>query len=85
MTRHEAIAAGLLETRQRIARACADSGRSPDDVTLVVVTKTFPVSDIQILSDLGLSHVAENRAQELRTKASELSDLDLTWHFIGQI
>ena len=78
------IATALDATRERIARACSAAGRT-DDVTLVVVTKTFPVSDIAILADLGVQHVAENRAQEGKAKAEELADRALTWHFIGQL
>lgn len=85
MTRKDEIAAGLHATEQRIAAACAASGRAASEVTLVVVTKTFPASDVAILADLGVRHVAENRAQELRTKATELAHLSLTWHFIGQL
>jgi pyridoxal phosphate enzyme (YggS family) len=85
MTRKDDIAAGLHATQQRITEACAAVGRAADDVTLVVVTKTFPASDIRLLAELGVRDVAENRAQELRAKASELGDLPLTWHFIGQL
>jgi pyridoxal phosphate enzyme (YggS family) len=81
--RRAEIAAGLAETQQRIARACAAADRPL--ATLVVVTKTFPASDIRILHELGVRDVAENRDQEAQTKVSELADLDLTWHCIGQI
>ena len=81
--RRAEIAAGLLETQQRIARACAAADRPL--AKLVVVTKTFPASDIRILHELGVRDVAENRDQEARAKAEELMDLELTWHCIGQI
>lgn len=82
--RRSELAAGLSTTRDRISRACAAAGRS-DDVTLVVVTKTFPASDVEILADLGVQHVAENRAQEGMGKADALAGRHLTWHFIGQL
>jgi PLP dependent protein len=82
--RRTELAAGLQATRQRIAQACAAAGRD-DDVTLVVVTKTFPASDVEILADLGVQHVAENRAQEGMAKADALTERNLTWHFIGQL
>lgn len=85
MSRSEGIAEGLAETQERIASACHAADRSAEEVTLVVVTKTFPASDVRILADLGVRHVAENRAQELRAKATELADVPLTWHFIGQL
>lgn len=78
------IAAGLESTRERIAAACAAAGRA-NDVTLVVVTKTFPASDVAILADLGVQHVAENRAQEGKAKCQALADRGLIWHFIGRL
>ncbi|RYP83334.1 YggS family pyridoxal phosphate-dependent enzyme [Nocardioides guangzhouensis] len=81
--RRAEVAAGLDAVRRRIAAACADSGRDPDEVTLVVVTKFFPASDVRILADLGVTDVGENRHQEAEAKAAECRDLGLTWHFIG--
>jgi pyridoxal phosphate enzyme (YggS family) len=82
-TRRQEIARRLDEVRARIARACQDAGRSPEEVTLVVVTKFFPASDVRHLADLGVHHVAENRHQEGAAKRDECSDLGLTWHFVG--
>ena len=83
MSRAEEIRDGLGAVRERIDRACADAGRDPAEVTLVVVTKFFPASDVRVLADLGVVHVGENRHQEAVEKAAECADLDLTWHFIG--
>jgi pyridoxal phosphate enzyme (YggS family) len=83
VSRRDEIAANLETVRARIAGACADAGRDPDDVRLVVVTKYFPASDVRLLADLGVSDVGENRHQEAQAKAAECSDLGLTWHFIG--
>ncbi len=82
--RRSQLAHGLQATKERIARACSAAGR-PNDVTLVVVTKTFPASDVAMLADLGVQHVAENRAQEGQAKAEALADRGLIWHFIGQL
>jgi len=79
------ISEGLRATRERILHACADAGRNPDDVTLVVVTKTFPASDIRHLVALGVHDVAENRDQEARAKVAELADCDVRWQYIGQL
>jgi pyridoxal phosphate enzyme (YggS family) len=81
--RREELAAGLEQVRSRIAAACADADRAVDDVTLVVVTKFFPASDVRHLFELGVRHVGENRHQEAADKHRECEDLDLTWHFIG--
>lgn len=81
--RRQEIAANLSAVRDRIARACGDVGRDPDEVRLVVVTKFFPASDVRLLADLGVTDVAENRHQEAEAKAAECADLDLAWHFVG--
>ncbi|CAI9419780.1 YggS family pyridoxal phosphate-dependent enzyme [Nocardioides sp. T2.26MG-1] len=82
-TRRDQIAAGLETVHGRIATACADAGRDPADVQLVVVTKFFPASDVRLLAELGVSDVGENRHQEAEAKAAECADLGLRWHFIG--
>ncbi|CAL9430824.1 Pyridoxal phosphate homeostasis protein [Streptomyces sp. enrichment culture] len=79
------LAANLARVEERIAAACAAAGRARDEVTLIVVTKTFPASDVRILSELGVRHVAENRDQDAAPKAAQCSDLPLSWHFVGQL
>jgi pyridoxal phosphate enzyme (YggS family) len=83
VSRGEEIAGNLVRVRERIAAACAEAGRSPEDVRLVVVTKFFPASDVRILAGLGVTDVGENRHQEAEAKAAECADLALAWHFIG--
>ncbi len=79
------IAANVAGVRGRIAAACAEAGREASEVTLTVVTKFFPVSDVRILAGLGVQHVGENRHQEAESKAADTADLDLRWHFIGNL
>jgi pyridoxal phosphate enzyme (YggS family) len=85
--RRSEIAAQLAGVRARIAAACRAAGRSSDDVTLIAVTKTRPVSDIRLLCELGVSDVGENKDQEAAPKAagSAALGLHLTWHFVGQL
>jgi PLP dependent protein len=85
LSRREELAANLEAVRERIAKACGAAGRTPDEITLVAVTKTFPASDVRLLADLGVADVAENRDQEAAPKAAECRDQDLTWHFVGQL
>jgi PLP dependent protein len=83
--RAEVLAAGLERVRARIAAACAAARRPPEAVTLTVVTKFFPASDVRLLAALGVRDVGENRHQEAEAKAAECADLDLRWHFIGNL
>jgi PLP dependent protein len=85
--RRAELSANLSEVRARIAGACAAAGRRSEEVTLIAVTKTFPVSDIQLLSELGIADVGENRDQEAAPKAARCAalQLPLTWHFVGQL
>jgi pyridoxal phosphate enzyme (YggS family) len=81
--RSDEIAANLEAVRRRIAVSCEEAGRDADEVSLVVVTKFFPASDVRLLADLGVTDVGENRHQEAEAKAAECADLGLRWHFIG--
>lgn len=71
--------------RERISAACCEAGRSPEEVTIVVVTKFFPASDVRLLAELGVREVGENRHQEAEAKVAECADLGLVWHFIGNL
>lgn len=83
--RRAELAANLARVEERIASACASAGRKRAEVTLVVVTKTYPASDVRILHELGVRQVAENRDQDAAPKAAACADLSLTWHFVGQL
>lgn len=83
--RRDELAANLAAVHERIATACASVGRDPAEVTLVVVTKFFPESDVRLLAELGVRAVGENRHQEASAKAAACADLGLSWHFIGSI
>ncbi|MFD8617071.1 alanine racemase, partial [Streptomyces sp. NPDC059612] len=79
------LAANLAQVEERITSACAAAGREREEVTLIVVTKTYPASDVRMLHELGVRHVAENRDQDAAPKATACADLSLTWHFVGQL
>ena len=76
------IARNLQEVKERIIGAAKSVNRDPNEIELIVVTKTFPISDIEILRDLGETNFGENRDQEAGPKAEIIS---ATWHFQGQI
>ncbi|MFJ8556065.1 YggS family pyridoxal phosphate-dependent enzyme [Streptomyces microflavus] len=79
------LAANLAQVEERITSACTAAGRKREEVTLIVVTKTYPASDVRVLHELGVRHVAENRDQDAAPKATACADLSLTWHFVGQL
>jgi pyridoxal phosphate enzyme (YggS family) len=84
-SRREELAVRLADVRGRIAKACEVAGRDAGAITLIAVTKTRPPSDVRLLSELGLRDVGENRDDEAAPKAAQCADLNLTWHFIGQL
>ncbi|MFI1966648.1 YggS family pyridoxal phosphate-dependent enzyme [Streptomyces pathocidini] len=83
--RRAQLAGNLARVEERIAAACAAAGRKRGEVTLIVVTKTYPASDVRLLAELGVRDVAENKDQEAAAKAAECAGLDLGWHFVGQL
>lgn len=83
MSRPDELARNLDVVRRRITTACMSAGRDPAEVSLVVVTKFFPASDVRLLAELGVTDVGENRHQEAEAKAAECAALGLRWHFIG--
>ncbi len=82
--RREELRARLEEVHRRIDRARVAAGRS-DGVELVVVTKTFPASDVDLLAELGVRDVGENRDQEAKAKRAEVTAQGLRWHMIGRL
>lgn len=73
-----------LRIQDQIASNCALSGRTPDSVTLIAVSKFQPVEKIKELYDLGHRDFGESRLQELQAKAVRLPN-DIRWHFVGKL
>ena len=84
MDRKAELAQNLSEVNRDIATACQQFDRNPSEVKLIVVTKTWPASDVEILATLGVTNVGENRDQEAKSKHDEVG-AELTWHAIGQL
>jgi pyridoxal phosphate enzyme (YggS family) len=78
------IAANLKNVQQRVAAACARTGRDPSSVTLVTVSKGHPVDVVRAAVDLGVSLFGENRVQEAKIKISQCPSR-LQWHLIGHL
>ena len=80
-----AVAANVAEVRARIEAAARRVGRDPAEITLVAATKTVVVERIAEVIAAGVVDLGENRAQELLSKASALSEYPTRWHFLGSL
>jgi len=88
VSRRADLSAGLEGVEERIARACIAAGRARTDVHLIVVTKFFPATDIELLGGLGVTDIGESRDQEASAKIATLPPEVRTLlrvHFIGQL
>ncbi|HHY05068.1 MAG TPA: YggS family pyridoxal phosphate-dependent enzyme [Thermoanaerobacterales bacterium] len=74
----------LKQTKQKIHLAATKSGRNPDDIKLVAVTKNVPPQKIQEAVDKGINLLGENRVQEAATKVNIISGC-VNWHLIGHL
>lgn len=79
------IASNLQAVRTAIDAAARQSGRRLDEVTLLVVSKTFSESALREACQAGQHSFAENYLQEALDKIAALQNLAITWHFIGPI
>ena len=79
------LADRLAAAQSAVTDAARLAGRDPKEITTVVVTKFHPAALVRELAGLGVRDFGENRHQDAAPKAAELSDLDLRWHFVGQL
>jgi PLP dependent protein len=77
------LAERLASVQERIAKACQRAGRTPEEVTLVAVTKTISPALAAIAAELGMLDLGENRPQELWKKAEAVPAV--RWHLIGHL
>ena len=75
----------LSRVRQRIVEAACRSGRRPEDIRLVAVTKYVPPPVIRELVQLGQHEIGESRPQQLWERCEYLQDLPITWHLVGPL
>ena len=71
----------VIEVEKRVQAACDRAGRSRDEVTLIAVSKTKPVSDIEEVLTTGILDYGENKVQELSDKY-EVLPKNIRWHMI---
>jgi len=75
----------LVRVQERIAAAASRSGRRPEEITLIGVSKTHPGELIRAAFEAGLRHFGENRVQEWEAKHAAVADLRAEWHLIGHL
>lgn len=81
------LAENLAQVEERIASGCRRARRDPSEVTLVAITKSFPLEAMQEATALGLTHFGENRVQEAAQKIPALKEegIEATWHMVGPL
>lgn len=82
--RQEELKNNLEDVERRVAEACKRAGRDRSEVTLIAVSKTMPVEDLQVIYDAGIREFGENKVQELTGKIPEMP-ADINWHLIGHL
>ena len=80
-----AISANLAAVRARLDRAAGAAGRSPDEIRLVAVSKTFGVAHVEAAAAAGLRDLGENRVQEALDKQAATPALPVRWHLVGHL
>lgn len=78
------IKENLADVEKAIEKACEKAGRKREEVTLIAVSKTYPVEDIKTAMECGATVFGENKVQELVEKEEQLPK-DIEWHLIGHL
>ena len=81
----EGLAKRFAAVQQRINVAATRSGRSPQDVALIAISKTHPASLIRNLIELGATDLGENRVQEAEEKIPQVGQTNARWHLVGHL
>lgn len=79
------ICENLEHVQNRIRQACDKTGRDPEEIVLIAVSKTKPMKDIEEAYRCGQLHFGENRAKELQDKMEACLHDDLQWHMVGNL
>lgn len=84
MDRKSELLSNLTNVQKKVSAAGVRASRAEGEITLIAVTKNFPSSDVELLAEIGISDVGENKDQEAKQKYKETKS-KLVWHFIGQL
>jgi pyridoxal phosphate enzyme (YggS family) len=78
------IVENIRNLREKIEDSCARSGRNPSEIKLIAVSKNFGPDEVRLAAKEGITHFGENKAQELSSKAPQITE-NVQWHFIGHL
>lgn len=81
----ELLAVRLADVRARVGAAAQRSGRKPDEIRLIAISKTHPASVIKQVCQLGATDFGENRVQEAEGKIAEIGREQVRWHLVGHL
>jgi pyridoxal phosphate enzyme (YggS family) len=79
------IEINTTSVQRRLQQAARDAGRNPEDILLLAVSKTRTSAQVRLAVNSGLSSFGENYLQEAVEKIDQLTDLSISWHFIGPL
>jgi pyridoxal phosphate enzyme (YggS family) len=79
------VAQNVAAVQERAERAAERAGRRSSEITIVGISKTFPVERVREAFELGIRHFGENRVQEWESKAPLVEGLDAIWHLVGHL
>jgi len=79
------ICSNIETINNRIEGACKRSGRKPEEVTLIAISKMKPVADIEVAIGCGQLHFGENRVQEWQDKVDKIESDEISWHMVGNL
>lgn len=79
------LASNIARVRATIAEAAERGGRSPENITLVAVSKTKPLDLVKIAYTMGITDFGENRVQDAQAKIADFHPQGLRWHMIGHV
>ena len=85
MFKPQMIAENVKNIQERIRKTCIAAGRDPDSVTLIAVSKTFGIQEIEEVVKTGLLDIGENYVQEVKEKRLKVADPAVRWHFLGHL
>lgn len=79
------LRARFADVRSRLDTAARGSGRSPDTITLIAISKTHPAETVRLAIELGITTFGENRVQEAEDKIAEVGRTAASWHLVGHL